>query len=214
MECRNLIFLILLFSGVNLLSAQKDMSHFLLEKFEEGEVYHKGGAFSKEKLNYNIVTGKFCFLSEDGMSTKILDVDKVYLIKIGDRTFYPENDKGIEILSTDPAIYVQYNANVQAGKVKGPYGMNTEAASIDHYSGFSGDGQHSVVEVNKGEISKLYNVYWIERNGQKKTFKSFKQFMKIYPKHKGILENYIQENKINFEDVDMIRKLCFYAESL
>ena len=47
-----------------------------------------------------------------------------------------------------------------------------------------------------------------------KQFRNFKQFAKIYSKHRAEIEKYIGENKVNFENVDQIVKLCSYADSL
>ena len=58
------------------------------------------------------------------------------------------------------------------------------------------------------------NYYWIIKNGKKKQFKSFTQFVKLYPKQKEQLNQYIQDNNIKFEDTEAIIKLCFYGESL
>lgn len=47
-----------------------------------------------------------------------------------------------------------------------------------------------------------------------KQFRNFKQLAKIYSKHRVEVEKYIEDNKVNFEDVDQIVKLCAYADSL
>lgn len=47
-----------------------------------------------------------------------------------------------------------------------------------------------------------------------KQFRNFKQLAKIYSKHHAEVEKYIEDNKVNFEDVDQIVKLCAYADSL
>ena len=47
-----------------------------------------------------------------------------------------------------------------------------------------------------------------------KQFSTEKQFLKIFSKHKEQLKQYIDGNKIDFETIGEVKKLCNYALSL
>ena len=70
------------------------------------------------------------------------------------------------------------------------------------------------LEGEKIIVSNRHHVYWVEKDDKMKQFRNFKQLAKIYSKHRAEVEKYIEDNKVNFEDVDQIVKLCAYADSL
>ena len=70
------------------------------------------------------------------------------------------------------------------------------------------------LEGEKIIVSNRHHVYWVEKDDKMKQFRNFKQLAKIYSKHRAEVEKYIEDNKVNFEDVDQIVKLCSYADSL
>ena len=63
-------------------------------------------------------------------------------------------------------------------------------------------------------VGKRYQHYWLEKDGKRKSFKNFKQFLKLYPKHKLALELFIKENKLEIDNVEHVKILCIHAESL
>lgn len=63
-------------------------------------------------------------------------------------------------------------------------------------------------------VGKRYQHYWLEKGGKRKLFKNFKQFMKIYPKQKMALKQFIKENKLDIDNVEDVKMLCLYEESL
>ena len=63
-------------------------------------------------------------------------------------------------------------------------------------------------------VGKRYQHYWLEKGGKRKLFKNFKQFMNIYPKQKMALKQFIKENKLDIDNVEDVKMLCLYEESL
>ena len=55
---------------------------------------------------------------------------------------------------------------------------------------------------------------YIEKNKRLKRFSTEKQFLKIFPKHKELLKQYIDDHKVTFETVSEVKNLCNYALSL
>lgn len=90
-----------------------------------------------------------------------------------------ESDEGIEALSTNPALFVQYRGNMR----EKAYAQLAETSSVRTYGGaYAGRGERYDFNPKKLILGSRYNVYWIERKG-KKAFKNVKQFLKLYPKH-------------------------------
>lgn len=195
--------------------AQEGSDIYLFDEFEEATVYFKNGTYSKEKINYDIARGEFAFLTKDhGEIRNISDIDPILVIKVGQRTFYPDKTGGMEMVSTSPLVYVQYKGVARAEKPKGAYGQTSETSSIRSYGSLTSDGKRYEIGSTKVELINQYNIYWIEKNDKKRQFKNANQFIKIYPKHKATVDAYIKEHTIDFRDVDAVIKLCVYAEGL
>ena len=98
---------------------------------------------------------------------------------------------------------------------KGAYGQPTETSSVKTYGGtYAGRGERYEFDPEKLILGRRYNIYWVEKKGKKKSFKNFKQFLKLYPKHKEELKLFIKENNIDFNNVQQISRLCIHADSL
>ena len=193
--------------------AQKNTS-YMFEEFQDAIFYFQGGIRSQAKVNYNLMDGMIYFIDQDdGLVKMVTNTDKINVVKIGERNFVTVRDGIQEVMPTDPPIYVQYMARTKMKAQKGAYGTETETSSITTYSEMR-DGQPYNVQEREFEAIGRYNMYWIEKNGKKIKFLDFKQFLKIYPKHKDALDSYIKSNRIDFNETKDIVALCLYAENL
>ena len=198
------IFIFIAFALCSLwqLRAQADTASFLFDKYEDAQVLLRAGGELKSKMNYSIVVNKFYFIDpQDKQVKELANPGDILLIKIAGRTFYPEsNGAGIEMLPTKPVVYVQYT--------------RSETTAVQSYGTITSNGQSYKLEGEKIIVSNRHHVYWVEKDDKMKQFRNFKQLAKIYSKHHAEVEKYIEDNKVNFEDVDQIVKLCAYADSL
>lgn len=131
-------------------------------------------------------------------------------IKVGDRTFRQISDEDVaEVIQAEPLILVQYLGDKRIKKDL-TFGGKTKTASVDSYSNMvygTGDDEKNTV------VTKIDHQFYIE-NKKLKSFSTEKQFLKVFPKHKEELKKYIDENKVNFNSIDQVVKLCNYAFTL
>ena len=194
---------------------EEKISSYLFNEFQEVTVFFKNGGQSKEKMNYNFLSEKFYFIDPAGEIKVLSNPQDVIVIRFGERVFYPEANGGVEILPVTPVLYVQYKAHIRQEAAKGAYGMSSETTSIRTFGAADmGNGMRFDFDPQKLYVGRRYNIYWIEKNGKKKPFKNFKQFVKLYPKHKEALEEFIKENKLDFNNIDQIKMLLIHAEGL
>ncbi|TWV13180.1 hypothetical protein FQ707_07115 [Bacteroidaceae bacterium HV4-6-C5C] len=191
-------------------------SPYLFDVFQDAIVFFKDGTQYHEKMNYNLLMSKFYFINSTDSEVKVLSNSQdISAIKFGNRLFYIEKDKGLEIISTNPILYVQYAGSLRKEASKGGYGQTTETTSIRTYGGVYGSqGDRYVLDPEKLILGRRYNIYWIERGGKRKSFSTFKQFFKLYPNSKDQLDRFIKENRLDFNNLESISKLCSYADSL
>ena len=199
-----------------LYAQDKNTSSFLFDDFQEAVVYFKNGSQFREKMNYNILANKFYFVDRVDNKVKALsNPQDIQVIKFGNRVFYTEGNNGIEILPTNPVLYVQYKGNMRKEDSKGAFGQPTETTSVKTYGGtYAGHGERYDFDPEKLILGSRYNIYWIEQKGKKKPFKNFNQFLKLYPKQKEELKRFIKENNVDFNNVQQISILCMHAESI
>ena len=196
-------------------SDENKFSPYLFEKFMPADVMFKDGSRYKETMNYNLLTNKFCFLEKS--SNKIQEVtnpEDILNVKIDGRVFYQEKNYAIEVLPTNPPLFVQYRVHIRKEADKGAYGSTSETTAVSTFAGVNANGIRYDFSMEALVVGKRYQHYWLEKDGKRKSFKNFKQFVKLYPKHKLALELFIKENKLEIDKVEHVKILCIHAESL
>jgi len=209
-----ILFIILNTLLVPTVMAQDESDAFLFNEFKEASIYFSYNSISVEKVNYNVREKVLYFFDREDSVIKVAsNTEQIKLIKVDNRNFILVKGALQEVLPTTPPIYVEYVIKVQTKAKDVGYGTKSQTASATSYT-IVGQGGYLMPDFQKMEIKGFYNHYWIERNGDKKKFTSFKQLLKLYPKHKKILEGSIKDSNIDFNDVEAIVNLCLYAESL
>ena len=209
-----LLFTAIVCLSQNLNNEQKT-SPYLLDNFEEAEVFFHDGSRYRETINYNLLTNQFYFIDKTDKSVKaVSNPQDIFMVKVKGRCFYQEKGYAVEILPTSPPLFVQYKAHIRKEAEKGAYGMPSETSSIRTYGGISSQGNRYELKTEELIVGKRYQHYWLEKNGKRKAFKSFKQFLKLYPTHKEALKQFIEENDLEFDNVEHVKMLCIHAESL
>lgn len=191
------------------------ISPFLLEDFEEAEVFFHDGTRYRETINYNLLTNQFYFIDKTDRSVKVVsNPQDILMVKTKGRCFYQEKGYAVEVLPTNPPLFVQYKAHIRKEGDKGAYGTTSETSSIRTYGGFGSNGNRFNLSTESLFVGKRYQHYWLEKNGKRKSFKNFKQFVKLYPEHKADLEQFIEDNQLDIDNVEHVKALCVHAESL
>ena len=188
-------------------------SPFLFDDYKEGIVVLENRSQVKGKLNIYLPTGDIYFIdATDGNKEKVMaKPEEVAFIRFGSRVFVPSGDGGMEVLSTEPLFYVLYRAGLRDKGKNAAYGGTSTLANIKSYSA-NKSGTGVVSDPVKLEVGQRYNVYKI---GKKlKEVRNMKQFLKLYSKQKELLQTYIDENDIHFDNALEMLQLVKYAHSL
>lgn len=190
--------------------AQGGYSNYLFPEFTDSYIYYKDGRVFQVPTNYCLIKNKFIFIDKDDEKNEFSDPDMIVSIKVGDRTFRQISDEDVaEVIQAEPLILVQYLGDKRIKKDL-TFGGKTETASVDSYSNMvyrTGDDEKNTV------VTKIDHQFYLE-NKKLKSFSTEKQFLKVFPKHKEELKKYIDKNKVNFNSIDQVVKLCNYAFTL
>lgn len=209
-----LILCFSLISTFTYLSAQeKAKEGFLFNEFKNGNIYYRDGRqFTNIPLNYNLITHQFVFIDKkDGNQEKeFTEPGMIVAIEIDKRTFLPPSEGATEIIQAEPPFYVSYEGTIRRTKATS-YGGETMTASVDTYSQIRGVGTVGGTEGTKQSLAATNKVYKIKVGKKNKRFTSAKDFLRLFPDKKEVLEKYIEEQKINFEDVNQVLGLYNYT---
>lgn len=212
-----LIPLLLIALSAPQLRAQEevDQSLFLYPLYVEGEVFLTNNLRSNGQLNLFLPTGEFYFLDDtDGNKEKILtNIEDVHLVKLGSRLFFPSENGTLEILSSDPQLYVQYKLTLTEKARKVAFGGTSQLANVKTFS-MNSTGTGVSLDPMKLEVKDRYNIYWIEHKGKQKELRNMKQFLKHYSKHKVQLQEFIDAKNIQFNNAEQMLSLFRYANQL
>ena len=192
---------------------EESISPYLFEDYTDAVVFFKNNAQIKGKLNFYIPTGEYFFIdTADGNQVKSLgNLDEINMIRFGKRVFLPSEKGGVEVLSADPLLYVQYKAVIRDQGRSVGFGGTSSLGSVKSYSSNSA-GDAYVSDPLMFEVGHLYNIYYIGK--KQKEIKNMKQLLKFYSDHKETLEKYIDENDIKFDNALQMMQLVQYANSL
>ena len=212
---RRQLYLFLIFNiGFTFIAMSQEETGFLFGEFKEATIHFSGGFQSIEKVNYNILDKELYFIDKnDGLIRIVTGMDRIRIVRIDNRNFIPVKTGMHEAFPTTPPIFVEYMPKVQKKGQQVGYGGTSQVASTSTNNYL--ENQNFIFPQKKDyEATSFYNCYWIELNGKKKKFANFNQFLKIYPKHKSILDGRIKTDEIEFNDTQKVIDLCLYAESL
>lgn len=185
--------------------AQEKGAHYLFPEFTDSYVYYKDGRVFQVPTNYDLFGNKFVFIDKDKEQKEFSEPNMIVSIKAGIRTFIPTSGSEVaEIIQDDPRILVQYIGDKRIKKDL-TMGGKTETASVEGYSNLiygTGDNEQNTV------LAKIDYQFYIEKDKRLKRFSTEKQFLKIFPKQKEQIKQYINENKVDFSSIDQVVKLC------
>lgn len=202
------LILLVIFLGLADVFAQDKHSPYLFPEFTDSYIYYKDGRVFQVPTNYDLFDNKFVFIDKDNEKKEFSNPDMIVSIKVGSRTFIlTSGNEAAEIIQATPQILVQYIGNKRIKKNL-TYGGKTETASVDSYSNLiygTGDDEKNAVLV------KIDYLFYVEKNKQLKRFSTEKQFLKLFPKQKEQIKQYINENKVDFGSIEQVIQLCNYA---
>lgn len=205
---KSIIFLFFICCNSLICWAQGVHTNYLFPEFTDSYIYYKDGRVFQVQSNYDLLKNMFQFIDKDNETKEFADPDMIVSIKIRERTFIlVDKNEAAEVIQSDPLILVQYSGQKRIRKDL-TFGGKTETASVDSYSNMiygTGDDTRNTV------VTKLEYQFYIEKNKRLKRFSTEKQFLKLFPKQKELLEKYIDENKVDFNSLEQVVKLCNHA---
>jgi hypothetical protein len=139
-------------------------------------------------------------------------IDTIYM---ANRTFIPFEKGFYELAVLAPVtLFIQHKAYAESVGVPTGYGARSQTTSYNYVKMiFGGNG---AINLKFPAEFKIVNdsEYWIRKDGTMQGFKNKRQALKIFPDKEKELDQFIDKNKINFEDYQSVIKLVQYCNEL
>lgn len=195
-------------------TSKGQMPQYLFGEFTGSEVLMKGGVTNTPVMNYNIVTEKMVFLSNE----KYYDMtnpDAVDTVKLNGSKFVPVGKAFYEVLVSKPiALFIQHKGNLMsAGKPVG-YGGTSQTASAKYISNIELSGIQTNLALPGDYIVNPAPIYWIRTGEKWSDFINEKQFISLFPDKASQIKSFIKENRIKIDKPENLARLVKYVATL
>lgn len=202
-------------AGDNVAEAVSPNGFYRLPQFTDGIFTLKNGTKARARFNYHIGNGEMEYISQKGDTMAVGVPDDLELITIGEDVQYIYNNKAyLEIIADrKPAMLAKKIRIIVENDRKGGYGESAPASSQINYKNFT--LSTGLLQLTHDlSILKTTSYFWLDdkHNPQPATKKNLLRLMSKDKQAK--LEAFIDENKINFNNEDDLRKVLYHAETL
>jgi len=207
-----LLALLLIPAGLN---AQADslvnLPNLLLPRFTNSLVKMKSGEKRRAVLNYNLIDQEMVFMQR-GQFYVLDDPQLIDTVYMANRTFVPLEKGFYELAVTGPAtLFIQHKAYAESLGVPTAFGARSQTTSYNYVKMiFGGNGAINLKFPDEFTIADDTE-YWIRKDGVMVSFKSQRQFLKIFPEKKKEIDRYISENQVDFKNKQSIINLVQYC---
>ena len=225
------LFIVILFSCCGILLAQTKKTFVvnpgekLVDKVPLNEIYRypeftmaeitmKSGAVARAKVNYNSIFSEMQFIDVTGDTLSIADEKNIREIAVGKDTFYFA-ETWVELTNNYNTMKIARHKLIEM--------MNKEKIGAMGIPGFgaietnskSSMSQHLRDLVANEKLTYTERItYFIGDRFNHFSKANKKGLMKIYHSKEKEIEKYLQENKVDFNNEDDLKKLSAYLQTL
>ncbi|HQM58388.1 MAG TPA: hypothetical protein PLO22_07645 [Bacteroidales bacterium] len=181
---------------------------YLFPAYMTGTIQFEDGTAYTGQLNILLASSTLCFLDEEGQPDLFTDKNQVSAILIGRNYFIPLLGHYIQILDTDGNVMfgVEQYLELEAEKRYGAFGREEKSPNVTiqkrnlRSEGFNVETGGRSLAVESTPYTVHQHAYLI-RN--KKAYAlTRKSFMRFFPSKKALIEQYEEENNLNYSDPD------------
>ena len=186
-----------------------DIYHY--PQFTNGKVFLRDGTKAAGKMNYNRLYGQMLFINPIGDTLALADEKNIKFIVIDKDTFYYDGGylrltaNGGVVKLTEKQIWVL--ADIR--KI-GTHNRPTTTVAVTSFSSYT-DGRDAAKSkdliMNEDVVLRKETQYYFGDKYNLFVPASKKGLLQIFPKEQREIDNYLKENKVNFNKKEDVEKL-------
>jgi hypothetical protein len=232
---RSLLSLVFIFLGYADLSAQdstlitvkagnrvKDVltpsDIFYYPQFTSGKVFLRDGLKAAAKMNYSRLLDQMLFINpKEGDTLALADEKNIKFIVVDKDTFYYDEgyvriiaDYG-DVKLAEKQIWVV--ADIRKIGTHDKPTSTVAITSLSNYSDATARAKSYELLINEDMLIRRETQYYFG-DGYRFVRASKKKLLLLFPKEQMSIENYLKENKVNFDKKDDLEKLALFLGQL
>ena len=186
-----------------------DIYHY--PQFTKGKVFSRDGSMAVGKMNYNRLYGQMLFVNPIGDTLALADEKNIKFIVIDRDTFYYDGGylrlmaNGGVVKLTEKQIWVL--ADIR--KI-GTHNRPTTTVAVTSFSSYTDErdaAKSKDLIMNEDVVLRKETQYYFGDKFNLFVPASKKGLLQLFPKEQREIDNYLKENKINFNKKDDVEKL-------
>ena len=191
---------------------------FYYPQFTNGKVFFRDGSKAMGKMNYSRLFDQVLFIGPKGDTLALADEKTIKFIAIDRDTFY--YDEGYIRLIEDNGVVKLAEKQIwivaDVRKI-GTHNRPTSTVAVTSFSTYAdelGRAKSYDLLINEDIVIRRQAYYYFGDEYNKFARAGKKKLLLLFPKEQMNLENYLKENKVNFDKRDDLEKLARFLSQL
>lgn len=177
-----------------------DSVKYVRPTFSKGTILYRDGGYSSAPLNISTLDGTLRYLETDGSEKTLVDESNVAAVSFAGTVYIRPQSAYLETIRTVDEVSLCVEKRIRFDESKGgAYGGRSETTNIKTMQSADAVGG---VRFDLSEIRyELRTKAFVVRKGRV-WVPSRKRMEKLFPAKKELLAAYLEQNKVDFENVD------------
>ena len=192
-----------------------DMYYF--PQFTKGAVFFKGGTKATAKVNYTHLFDQMLFIDGKGDTLALANEKTIKFIAVGQDTFY--YDEGyVRIIADDHFVKLSEKQIWVVADIRkpGPHNTSTSTIGVTSVRTFrqGNDAVRNPLSLDEDIVLRKETHYYFGDEYNHFARAGKKGLFELFNKKQRSIENYLKENKVDFDKKDDIEKLFQFVSKL
>ena len=191
---------------------------FEFPAFQYGRLNYNNGKYALSKLNYCYLLGEVMFINATKDTLAIAYHHQINYVDIGNRRFYPFPENGfVEVIEDFGTMLLTKKIQYQKGGIEkgGAYQNQIEIGAVSNASTYTDmDGRTTKIPLNNIILLKPEVSYQIMDINHRFSKANKMSFLKIFSANKTIVEKYLDEQDIDYNNEEDLKKAVLYFSEL
>jgi hypothetical protein len=194
----------------------KDRFEYL--DFQYGRLNYTNGNYAVSRLNYCYLLGEVMFINAKGDTLAIANNNQVSYADIGNSRFYPFPENGfVEVIEDCGLMLLTKKVQYQRDGIekKGAYQNSSEIGSVYNASTFTDiNGRTTILPASNTILLKPATTYLFLDINHRFSKANKTSLLKIFSKNKNVIEKYLDEQNIDYDNEEDLKKAVRYCSEL
>lgn len=205
-------------AGEKIEDVLKPSDIYFYPQFIYSKVLFKDGRVADPYMNYNRLYDQMLFINEKGDTLALTDVKNIEFI-VNDWDVFYYSGGYLRLIADDTVIKLAERQIWAVADVRkmGTHNTPTNTVAITSVGYFS-NGQDAAKSkeliMNAETLIRKETQYYFGDKYNHFVRASKKKLLDLFPKEEKRIENYLKENKVNFDKKDDLEKLCQFLLQL